>query len=179
MIFDANRCPTAGKHSLTSARQILGGGMGTFGINWAITPCGGAKILSLRMQRFEYILFLQIQELLVFQFMIPNFWVSKFEGVSVIIDSIQDISWDASLNHWALKCIDDANMLLTSLTAFKDINFNQAQGQKRLAEFWVTETALIINLVTKSYLIHFFGGVWRHIPSCYPPSKIFWLPHKP
>lgn len=87
------------------------------------------------MQRFEYILFLQIQELLVFQFMIPNFWVSKFEDVSVIIDSIQDISWDASLNHWALKCIDDANMLLTSLTAFKDINFNQAQGQKRLAEF--------------------------------------------
>ena len=87
------------------------------------------------MQRFEYILFLQIQELLVFQFMIPNFWVSKFENVSVIIDSIQDISWDASLNHWALKCIDDANMLLTSLTAFKDINFNQAQGQKRLAEF--------------------------------------------
>ena len=67
--------------------------------------------------------------------MIPNFRVSKFEGVSVIIDSIQDISWDASLNHWALKCIDDANMLLTSLTAFKDINFNQAQGQKRLAEF--------------------------------------------
>lgn len=87
------------------------------------------------MQRFEYILFLQIQELLVFQFMIPNFWVSKFENVSVIIDSIQDISWDASLNHWALKCIDDAYMLLTSLTAFKDINFNQAQGQKRLAEF--------------------------------------------
>ena len=87
------------------------------------------------MQRFEYILFLQIQEVLVFQFMIPNFRVSKFEGVSVIIDSVQDINWDASLNHWALKCMDDANMLLTSLTAFKDINFNQAQGQKRLAEF--------------------------------------------
>ena len=87
------------------------------------------------MKRFEYILFLQIQEVLVFQFMIPNFRVSKFEGVSVIIDSVQDISWDASLNHWALKCMDDANMLLTSLTAFKDINFNQAQGQKRLAEF--------------------------------------------
>lgn len=61
--------------------------------------------------------------------------MSKFEGVSVIIDSVQDIRWDASLNHWALKCMDDANMLLTSLTAFKDINFNQAQGQKRLAEF--------------------------------------------
>lgn len=82
------------------------------------------------MQRFEYILFLQIQELLVFEFMIPNFRVSKFEGVSAIIDSVQDISWDASLNHWALKCIDDANMLLTSLTAFKDINFNQAQVRK-------------------------------------------------
>lgn len=62
-----------------------------------------------------------------------------------------------------LKCIDDANMLLTSLTAFKDINFNQAQGQKRWAEFWVTETALIINLVTKSYLIHFFWwGMTAH-----------------
>ena len=68
-------------------------------------------MLSLRMQRFEYILFLQIQEVLVFQFMIPNFRVSKFEGVSVIIDSVQDIGWDASLNHWALKCMDDANML--------------------------------------------------------------------
>lgn len=50
--------------------------------------------------------------------------MSKFDGVSVIIDSVQDISWDALLNHWALKCIDDANILLTSLTAFKDIKLH-------------------------------------------------------
>lgn len=76
------------------------------------------------MQRFEYILFLQIHELLVFRFMTPNFRVSKFDGVSVIIDSAQDISWDAPLNHCALKCRDDANILLTSLTAFKDIKLH-------------------------------------------------------